>query len=66
MKLCGALCNLIQSVQFKKRERNPWRSATFSMLAGLSKWDQIAQSVSIIINYSSVRKLAILRLSPKF
>ena len=27
---CGALRNLVPFVQFKKREKRPWRSVTFS------------------------------------
>ena len=32
---CGALRDLVPFVQFKKREKNPWRSVTFSKVAGL-------------------------------
>ena len=32
--ICDALRNLVLFVQFKKREKNPWRSATFSKVAG--------------------------------
>ena len=28
--ICGALRDLVAFAQFKKREKNPWRSATFS------------------------------------
>ena len=28
------LCDLISFVQFKKREKHPWRSVTFSKVAG--------------------------------
>ena len=31
---CGALRDLVQFVQFKKREKHPWRSVNFSKVAG--------------------------------
>ena len=31
---CDALRNLIPFVQFKKREKHPWRSVNFSKVAG--------------------------------
>ena len=33
---CGAVRDLIQFAQFKKREKHPWRSVTFSKVAGWS------------------------------
>ena len=36
MNTLGALCNLVPFVQFKKREKHPWRSVTFSKVAGSS------------------------------
>ena len=33
---CGALRDLIPLVQFKKREKHPWRSVTYSKAAGFS------------------------------
>ena len=32
--ICGALHGLVRFVQFKKREKHPWRSVTFSKVAG--------------------------------
>ena len=32
--LCDALSDMASFVQFKKRERFPWRSVTFSKVAG--------------------------------
>ena len=32
--ICDILCDLISFVQFKKREKHPWRSVTFSKVAG--------------------------------
>ena len=36
MIICGALRDLVPFVQFKKREKHPWRSVTLSKLAGSS------------------------------
>ena len=33
-EICDALRVLVQSVQFKKREKHPWRSVIFSKVAG--------------------------------
>ena len=33
-KICVALCDLVPLVQFKKREKHTWTSATFSKVAG--------------------------------
>ena len=32
--VCDVLCDLVQFAQFKKREKHPWRSVTFSKVAG--------------------------------
>ena len=34
--LCGALTDLVPFAQFKKREKHPWRSVTFSKVAGFN------------------------------
>ena len=34
MNICDVLCDLVPFVQFKKREKDPWRSVTFSKVAG--------------------------------
>ena len=34
MSIFDALHNLVPFVQFKKREKHPWRSVTFSKVAG--------------------------------
>ena len=34
MLLCDVLRDLVPFVQFKKREEHPWRSVTFSKVAG--------------------------------
>ena len=36
MKYSGALRDLVLFVQFKKREKHPWRSVNFSKVAGFS------------------------------
>ena len=33
LKLCDALCDLVPFVQFKKREKYPWRIVAFSKVA---------------------------------
>ena len=35
--ICGALRDLVAFVQFKKREKHPWRSVNFSKVAGFLK-----------------------------
>ena len=32
--ICDVLRDLVSFAQFKKREKHPWRSATFSKVAG--------------------------------
>ena len=34
MRICDALRDLLLFVQFKKREKHPWRSVNFSKVAG--------------------------------
>ena len=34
IQMCGALRVLVPCAQFKKREKHPWRSVTFSKVAG--------------------------------
>ena len=36
--ICGALRDLAPFVQFKKREKHPWRSVTFSKVPGFKKF----------------------------
>ena len=55
---CDALHDLVPFVQFKKREKHPWRSVTFSKVASftppwvfftffkLYKWYQIVQRIT--------------------
>ena len=59
--ICDALRNFLPFAQFKKREQHPWRSVTFTKVAGLQrntppeafftffklyKWYQIAQNIT--------------------
>ena len=32
----GALCDLVAFVQYKKRDKHPWRSVNYSKVAGFS------------------------------
>ena len=34
LNICGVLRDLVPFVQFKKREKYPWRSVNFSKVAG--------------------------------
>ena len=34
LQICGALRDLVPCAQFKKCEKHPWRSITFSKVAG--------------------------------
>ena len=63
LKFCGALRDLVPFVQFKKHEKHPWRSVTFSKVAGcffhfLNCTNGIAQSTTFIpfltISYGAV------------
>ena len=55
--MCGALRDLLAFAQFKKHEKHPWRSVTFTksntppwvffMFFKLYKWYQIAQNITI-------------------
>ena len=50
---CRALRGLVVFVQFKKREKPPWRSVNFSKVAGFSKWYQIVQRITYL-DFSNV------------
>ena len=36
LNICDALYDLVPFVQFKKREKHPWSSVTFSKVTGFS------------------------------
>ena len=36
MKICDALRDLVPILQFKKREKHPWKTVTFGKVAGLA------------------------------
>ena len=45
IRVSGALPNLVPFVQFKKPKKHPWRSATFSKVAGWSaKFSKLVKS----------------------
>ena len=44
----GALRDLVPFVQFKKREKHPWRGVNFSKIAGFSTTYEAMFSISII------------------
>ena len=39
-QICGALRDLVPFVQFKKREKHPWRSVNFSKVADFCRGSQ--------------------------
>ena len=45
--ICDTLCDL---VQFKKREKHPWRSVSFSKVAGFSTFSHILKIVQMVPN----------------
>ena len=67
MYICDVLRDLVPFVQFKKREKHPWRSVNFSKVAGfskintppwaffiffkLNKWYQTAQRIRYVCLY---------------
>ena len=64
---CGALRDLVPFVQFKKREKHPWRSVNFNTKINtptwvlftflkLYKWCQIAKSTTVT-NSSTIKPL---------
>ena len=40
--ICGALHDLVPFVQFKKREKHPWRNVDFSKVAGFKLYSVIS------------------------
>ena len=56
--ICDVLCDFVVFAQFKKREKHPWRSVTFSKsntppwvlftFFKLYKWYQIEQNITYI------------------
>ena len=50
MFMCGALRDLVPFVQFKKYEKHPWRSATFSKAAGFNAKAPYVIIVSLLMN----------------
>ena len=48
--ICDALRDLLSFVQFKKREKHPWRRVTFSKVAGFTKSRNASQMLNITKN----------------
>ena len=48
---CDALRDLVPFVQFKKRKKHPWRSDTFSKVAGFSNGHFYIWSTEDVLNY---------------
>ena len=74
---CDALRDLVSCAQFKERERQPWRSVTFSTKSVTSpwvfftflklyKWYQIAQRITNVRNKSSRHGCAWLKMPKLF
>ena len=45
-RICDALRDFVPFVQFKKREKHPWRSVTFSKVA--SFWPAVSLKVTLL------------------
>ena len=56
--ICGALRDLVAFVQFKNHEKHPWRSVTFSKIAGLNlKVTLLHGCFSCFLNFINGTKL---------
>ena len=55
--LCDVFCNLVEFVQFKKREKHPCRSASFSKPATLLKVTLLDECFSRFLNCTNGTKL---------
>ena len=60
-KICDALRNLVTFVQFKKREKHPWRSVIFSKVQA---WYQLAQNITYYSAFHSLRNSSMWREGP--
>ena len=47
INVCDALRDLVAFVQFKKREKHPWRSVNFSKVAGFSITYYVSKGLQI-------------------
>ena len=47
INICDALRDLVAFVQFKKREKHPWRSVNFSKVAGFSITYYVSKGLQI-------------------
>ena len=53
---CDVLLDLVPFVQFKKREKHPWRNVTFSKNATLLKVTLIHGRFSLFLNCTNITK----------
>ena len=51
--ICGALRDLVPCTQFKKREKHPWRSVTFSKVAGLITDGGVLHLVKLVSQFGT-------------
>ena len=61
-QLCDALSDLVPFVQFKKREKHPWRGVNFSKAAAFSIW-RIAMVTRVLPSRDSEIRGAIVRIA---
>ena len=54
---CGALCDLVPFVQYKKREKYPWRGVTFTEACNFTKINAPPWVFSRILNSRNDTKL---------
>ena len=54
--ICGALRDLVAFVQFKKREKHPWRNVNFSKVAGLKLQALLHGCFSRFLNSTNATK----------
>ena len=53
--ICDALRNLVPFVQFKKRGKHPWRSVTFSKLAGSLLLESLFHAVAGLKTWNFIK-----------
>ena len=61
--ICDALRHLVPFVQFKKRERHPWRTVNFSKVAGYSLQNISRKACKIFIDSIMYYNAAIVTLN---
>ena len=63
--MCYVLRNLVPLVQFKKREKHPWRSVTFSKVAGCRYTERGALTREGIYNLCLISVESVLDIAEK-